>query len=343
MLLATLLVLVTGGPPDDATPSLATVRAAMKQNAERIKNRRVKYVKVKLAGTPQRQFPPLDHPDRVENETTIAADARWRNEWTMFRANAAVLKEVYAWDGCRQTTLAIQFKDGKVTATAKISSDQNRSHVAELMSLELNVGRWQDGGIRARVKAAPSHPGFIQFTPYEDDRSPTKLNYVLDPSKNYWPVRYDHEDSRPGRSDKNFHEIHEFQQTPAGWYPKRVSDSYGFFITVTATEFPASFSDAAFTVAIPEGARVRDQVANKEYYQGGEEIIPPARAPVQPPGLLDRVGDLVEVPVEDWLVYGGFVAAVSALVGTVWYLLAHPQRKPPGANGSASTENAEGR
>lgn len=343
MLLVTLLALVVGGRPDDVPPSVATVRAAMKQNAERIKNRRVKYVKVKLDGSPKRDFPPLDQPDRVENETTIAADGRWRHGWMMFRANAVVLEEVHAWDGIRQTSLGIQFKDGKVTATAKISSDQNRGHVADLLSLELDVGRWHDGGIRARVKAAPSHPGLIQFTPYEDDRSPFKLSYVLDPSKNYWPVREDHEDSRPGRSSKDFYEIHEFQQTDAGWYPKQVSSSYGFFTTVTAAEFPTSFADSAFTVAIPEGARVSDQVAKKEYYQGGEEIVPPVRAPVRPPGLLDRVGDLTEVPVEDWLVYGGFVAAVSALVGTVWYLLARPKRKPPGANGSTGAESAEGR
>ena len=277
------------------------------QNIERMKNRRVKYVYVRRQDG-LKEYPPLDDPSRIEDETILSSDRRWLHRLTWFSLGKRRRETVDVWDGSKGTYVKTDIDDNGPRTTAEIDNERRSHH--HLNDLEMCVEqRIVDLlGIRSEVTPSLGGGGFVVLNARVDDRSEIKELLTLDPARNYWVAQRDYEYTGNNRSTHRRTVVDEFVAVGNGWYPKRVSTDEGAFYTVLHVEFPAAFKDADFVVEIPKGTPVLDKLKRGRYIEGEE---PPSPPPSNEPGLLD---DLKQVPGEDWLFYGGFVVAVSAVV-----------------------------
>jgi len=318
MFLITLCLILELASFEGAPPRVEDIRNAWKQNLDRFQNRRIKYVLVRLSGEQRKEFPNVDHPQRFEFEEVYSKDGRWRRHMVVYTDESMTKEDHRAWDGVRATTFSAPMKpDGrKLQADIRgIKSFPSEEHVFDMNVTQPVIDRL---GIRSRISLSPLGKGLILLNVYEDDRAGIQARYTVDPTKNYWPVSY--EWWVMGEAEKYGQIVHEFAQTQDGsWYPKRVvhtqKDSTRHYIVVDA-EFPSSFDDSAFAVHLPQGVEVTDSVGRRTFTVGGEERLWP---PTPEPGLAE---DLRRIPAEDWLFYGGFGAAVTALVGATWYYMA---------------------
>jgi len=315
MMLALWFTLAMGGTFDDELPSLEVIKAAFKQNLERIANRRVKYVRAKLAGAPKKEVPPLDHPGSFEQEVVISKDGRWRSQMG---------GGISVWDG----SLYKRFNGAG-------SVEIHRQPIQEFDTgwFEMGmIGAVEQLGIRSKIRASSVGKGLVELIPKEDSRVGNEV-LVLDPTKNYWPVR--NWTQLPNDAPSPFSQLaSEFEKIGDGWwYPKHIARTYTnnknvetYYYTVVSAEFPPRFDDDVFRIAFPEGTVVNDNGTRYRIQDGKEVLVQQGK--MRGPTLMDRIKG---IPGEDWLFYGGFGAAVMAVVGAGWWTFGRKRK-----DGSAS-------
>ena len=306
-------------------PSLDAVRKAFKENLSRMANRRVKYVRVTQSGEPKSVFPPLDSPERMQVEEVFSNgetsySGRYYRHSTSFQSGSVGGESIEGWDGRSRTSLQTRPINGKLNTKVDVRDSRGGTLHSELWVFEMRMRTLMEEegipqlGIRSSIKPSPLGGGLVELNPRVDDRSPDQERYTLDPKKNYWPIRYVLESRSPdGKVVKSSHVVGEFFSDPMFPYPKRVAlfnhsrEFKTLYYTAQSAEFPKKFEDAAFVVAIPDGAAVTDNVARKRYRQGSSEATPFGER--LKPGFLDA---LIDLRTGDWLYYGGFVIGVVA-------------------------------
>ena len=327
------VAILTADPPKEL-PSLETVKKAYRENVDRLKNRRVKFVRVRLPGSPEKEFPALDHPERDEVEATISArntlGPNWRGkvDWRTFRSGVLARQSIHSWNERRSTRLETKpGPDQKLKTTVEIHGPDVGHSELSMIEMDVSGSMIEMLGIRTKLALLDSHPGLIELNPRVDDLSEIQDRWILDPSKNYWPVEVRRYTKRPDRSlslNSNA-KVVEFLRVGDAWYPKKVlrpwSRDETLYYTVVSVEFPESFEDAAFAVPIPKGTFVKDNVKRSSRIEGEEER---PWVPDRPLGVVDR---LKGIPGEDWLFYGGFVGATTLFVFGSIFLFRRARRK----------------
>lgn len=287
MTFAILLSLVADDPPKKELPSVEDVRTAFKANLDRMRNRRVHYVVVTLPGDPKKEFPPLDHPDRTETEEVqkkgdgpsgpLSCIKR-----SVFQGGSLRTKTIEVKDRTKFTRLKTDFTGRVPTSTAEFHfQGVGRS---DLSAFEMRVRHLVEGwegdrmGKSSTVKASPLGGGLLELSPWADGRSSRKERWTLDPSKNFWPIRYESKGQDPKlKVDVWRLDPVEFFPRPM-LYPKKVSfwnsphDSTTYY-TATFVEFPKEIADAEFVVAIPPGATVFDQAVLKKLEPNAPSLV----------------------------------------------------------------------
>jgi len=304
------------GPPDQRPlPSIDVVQEALKQNADRIANRRVKIVEIILPGLPTPNGPPPDTPNREEIEQLFAADGRWREKKTTFRAGKPTRTEDRAFLAGTVITLSTTYKEDGVHHFATKDETENAARNKPggyfLESLH------QAFRLRTTLKRAPGDRPLLLLNLSADDRAKHQTFYLLDPTKNYWPIGYYFETlNDDGTRTKRGGTTIEFSQSAGRIYPTRATasnspgtqDSGGLrslYSTVASAEFPTHIPDADFVVKIPDGVKV---------HYPGEPSDPGAPQPFVP-SAMDT-----SMPWEVKLIYFCFLLIAAGLVAAAYYL-----------------------
>jgi hypothetical protein len=304
-------------------PSMAEVRKALTENIEGSPNRRLKFVIVHQPGEPKEAFPALDSSNREEIETLVDARGRWREKRREFS------------EGALGSDFDIAFGGAKTTNLQAFSTEGNTRYSAHVMDGRGNLGRpgsylWeylpQYLGIRSSLSWAKGDTRLLLLNPRVDDQSEFRKTITLDPAKNYWPIASHFERQREEGVWKTHSrtQVVEFFRPAGRLFPKRLTmwtpDARASklpyletgYITVVEAEFPDQFDAAAFEIAIPDGASVRDQVAGRDYVKGE---VRTASADV-------GSNDAKRPPPYDlWLIYFGFLVLATFVAGAARHLL----------------------
>jgi len=321
--LALFAVALSIGPPDQRPlPSLDVVQNALKQNADRIANRRVKLVQIILPGPPLPQGPPLDTTEREEIEQLFAADGRWREKKTTFRAGKPTRTVDRAFLAGKVMKLETTFNEGKTHhyATKDESENANRDKPGGYFS----EGLHQWFRLRTTLSWAPSERPLLALNLSADDRAKFQNFHLLDPAKNYWPVgAYSELLNDDGKRTKAGETTVEFSTGAGPLYPKRSSFllSRGreegkletIYDIVASAEFPKHIPDDEFVVKIPDGVKV---------YFPGQSSDPDVPQPFVPSAMDTRM------PFEVKFIYFCFLLIAAGLVAAARYLY-FSDRSPP--------------
>jgi hypothetical protein len=304
-------------------PSMAEVRKALTENIEGSPNRRLKIVIVHQPGEPKEPFPALDSPNREEIETLVDARGRWREKRREFREGVLGPNFDIAFDGAKTTNLQAFSTEGDTRYAATIMDGRGklggpRSYLWEYLPRHL--------GIRSSLSWAKADKPLLLLNPRVDDQSEFRKTITLDPAKNYWPIASHFERQREEGVWKTHSrtQVVEFFRPAGRLFPKRLTmwtpDARASklpyletgYITVVEAEFPDQFDAAAFEIAIPDGASVRDQVAGRDYVKGE---VRTASADV-------GSNDAKRPPPYDlWLIYFGFLVLATFVAGAARHLL----------------------